>query len=884
MPINASNYEACMAKIVEKGAINAREARSVLEAVSDHADQLVGGSDKFITAAKELSENIRATARANRIDAVRNALKQSQVMDRVRAEGGISKAGQILRSVMHWVPGAKRLDSIEGLYNARFRQWVSALSNKVSQAGMRTAALSSELDLQAAREMMAQGAAQGPITGEPSSPGKVLGGLIKQSLEHMTDRLNAAGARIARASDYIMHTTHDSRAMRLAGGVGATIDQAFEQWFKDVRPWTDERIFDELVPGQDMDPFTAGETREEKIQKFARSFYEATVTGIHKSYPGLGGLASDAGGFVPAAYEGTRNIARSLSQQRVWRFKDADSWVAYNQKYGGGNSLYVQALSALDHGARQLALMEKLGTNPAASLNRLIRKIQEEYRAHPDLDAFNKQIAGLQNVMGHLDGTLQRPANEWAAQLTDKLLTYEAAIHLGGVGLTHFVAAPFSLSAELAHHGISHFSAIGNALKAVVTGQGPKEVQDILADAGAYTHGILLGAHSRWQSDGGVPGFASWAMGNFMRMTGLPRFIDAFQAKGVKAMLMGKLGRLADGSYENIDEPMRALLGKYGIGKDEWDLMRQVEPTVGDGRRYVTPSDINKADAGKIEQLLRSRGVIDAGLEPTPREMVDRAVQKYRWDVADRYLMYLNDAAEHATVTPGVRERAMIFGQNRPGSLGWMIGRMLTQFKMWPIAAWNQVMNREIGYSLSMKQTASNIGWILALSTAGGALRMIVNDYAAGHPQRDYTNPVTLGAALAQGGGLGIFGDFLFGETSRMGAGLVPTAMGPIAADADRLITMANRFRNDVKDGNGKALDHTWPDLAHFMVGHVPFANLVYFKGALDYMLWYHLYEAASPGWWDRTNRRLIKEQGRPMAGYQPGAPIPYTPWAIGAR
>ena len=48
--------------------------------------------------------------------------------------------------------------------------------------------------------------------------------------------------------------------------------------------------------------------------------------------------------------------------------------------------------------------------------------------------------------------------------------------------------------------------------------------------------------------------------------------------------------------------------------------------------------------------------------------------------------------------------------------------------------------------------------------------------------------PVTALAAFAQGGGLGIYGDFLFGETSRMGAGLVSTVGGPIFADADRLL------------------------------------------------------------------------------------------------
>jgi hypothetical protein len=36
-----------------------------------------------------------------------------------------------------------------------------------------------------------------------------------------------------------------------------------------------------------------------------------------------------------------------------------------------------------------------------------------------------------------------------------------------------------------------------------------------------------------------------------------------------------------------------------------------------------------------------------------------------------------------------------------------------------------------------------------------------------------------------------------------------------------------------------------------FGIGHVPFGNLIYLKGALDYLL---IYEAISPGWWERTN------------------------------
>ena len=159
---------------------------------------------------------------------------------------------------------------------------------------------------------------------------------------------------------------------------------------------------------------------------------------------------------------------------------------------------------------------------------------------------------------------------------------------------------------------------------------------------------------------------------------------------------------------------------------------------------------------------------------------------------------------------------------------------------------------------------------------------MSVNDAVNGRPQRNYLNPVTALAAFAQGGGLGIYGDFLFGEVNRMGAGLVGTIGGPVASDLDRLLQIYGRFKTDVETGKGsKALDHMWPDLVKFGIGHVPFGNLIYLKSALDYLLWYHIYEAMSPGWWERTNRRMQKEQDSHMIGYTPGGKVPYVP--IGA-
>jgi hypothetical protein len=324
------------------------------------------------------------------------------------------------------------------------------------------------------------------------------------------------------------------------------------------------------------------------------------------------------------------------------------------------------------------------------------------------------------------------------------------------------------------------------------------------------------------------------------------------------------------------------MLGKYGIGEGEWKLLQNVgELQAEGGRQYFTPKDALRADPADVEKLLRERGMIAAqteapGLEPKD-DTIARSVQQFTQSLADKLYAYYGDAAKHSVVTAGIRERAMVLGQDNPGTFGGEMRRFLLQFKMWPLAAMNQVIGREIYLSLSKGEAAWNLGILMALSTAAGYMRMSVNDLALGHPVRSPLDPRTLIAGLAQGGGVGILGDFLFGEAmrNRFGSGLVGTLGGPAVADVDEMIHLYNGWLH------GKM---GWPELAHFGVRHIPFANLVYLKGALDYMLWYHLFSAADPSWWERTNRRMLHEQGRAMAGYQPGQGVPWTPWGIGAN
>ena len=404
-----------------------------------------------------------------------------------------------------------------------------------------------------------------------------------------------------------------------------------------------------------------------------------------------------------------------------------------------------------------------------------------------------------------------------------------------------------------------------------------------MSDLGAYSSGLARDMFARWQPDDILPGRISSVANTFMKYTGIHYVFDNTQG-AVREMLASQLGReaAAGKALGELDPHLSQMLGEYGLGEDEWDLLRAVpDLTVSEGRSYITPRDAQRVDLGEVDALLRDRGQIT---DDTPPDVAASLAQQFVTGLSDKLLSYYGDAADHAVVTPGVKERAMLLGATRPGSAAGELMRYVTQFKMWPTAAMSQMIGREICMSLSKKEMAANLFTMAALSSAFGYMRMSINDMALGHPPRNPLEPQTMLAGLAQGGGLGIMGDFLFGETNRMGGGLLSTAAGPVIGDADTLIKTFNRFRSDISDPSSHHKNGTfgdiWPDLAHFAVRHVPLANMLYLKGTLDYMLFYHLYEAASPGWWERTNRRLIKEQGRAMTGYVPGGSVPSgVPW-----
>jgi hypothetical protein len=131
---------------------------------------------------------------------------------------------------------------------------------------------------------------------------------------------------------------------------------------------------------------------------------------------------------------------------------------------------------------------------------------------------------------------------------------------------------------------------------------------------------------------------------------------------------------------------------------------------------------------------------------------------------------------------------------------------------------------------------------------------MAAKDALKGRTPRDPTDPKVMAAAMLQGGALGIYGDFLLGESNRFGRSMLETAAGPVLgtiSDLDQ-IRAAKMAGEDVGAKTVRAI-----------TSNTPFLNLFYTRMAVDYLLLYRIQESLNPGSLRRMERQVEKQNNQ---------------------
>lgn len=649
--------------------------------------------------------------------------------------------------------------------------------------------------------------------------------IIRKVQKNLLDRKNRNGANIGELINYVVRQRHDPNRLRDAG---------FDKWRDDIMQLLDiDRTFEGMR--------TPNEQNE-----FLREAYDHLVTGRFQKVSSVFG---EDGKVDPlTAFKGPANLAKKLSGSRVLHFKDGKSSHAYAVEYSG-KPLINSVIDGISNDAESIGLMEVLGTNPQAMVNRLIDDLRLEGRAK----------ARVENALKELDGTTRAVGASQKRLLGNDMTSVSASIRalqnmskLGFATISSFSDIASKATLLQRETGRSFLESYNIAIMDVMRAFNDKQKQEFSYLLGTGIEAFLGSVHSRFGADDQLPGRVSKLQQIYFKLNGM-QFWNAAQKDGTARILAADLSDAVDKPFSDLGEAQVQTLALYDIDADDLSLFRRVDRKGPDGRKYVFTEMVDDIPDAALDRVVAKR---------TGRlEVTDNMRQQFRDDLKTRIAAYYSDSADAAVPTPGARERAIMNQGLERGTPAGEAIRMFAQFKSFPITFITKGLYRQFyGKRAQGKSGALGLVQLITGMTAMGYVSNATKDILKGREPREvFTEERALkglGEAMTAGGGLGIYGDFLFGEYSRYGQSFTQTLAGPTFGMIDDLAAI---YSTAFINGDfGKAGEMAVNDAFRLIPGQ----NLFWAKFGIDYLLLYGISEASNPGYTQRLERRMEKEYG----------------------
>lgn len=641
--------------------------------------------------------------------------------------------------------------------------------------------------------------------------------VYQRAMEGVRIEQNAAGADIGKDALYVARQSHDMLKVRGKGPIGD-----FQAWHDAIRPLLDDRTFDELPEGMN-------ET------EYLRNIWRNLWSGVHE------GTSAD----WLSGFKGPANMAKKVSQERVLHFKGPQEWMAYNRKFGTG-SLHDAVMKSVTAGSRNAAIMRELGTNPEAMFDHVLDQAIDRAKKRNDVatvDQLNKLKDHV--LLDHITGK-PAPVRDWrAARIGANIRALEGLTKLGGVVLSSLPDIAVR-AASLRHNGIPLLESYWRAATDLLPTTGNMYRRRMAQSMGIGVQGMLGEMASRFGAEDGVSGMMANGVNWLHKLNGLTYWTDSLKA-GTAGMLLNHLGDAASQTFDKLHPRMREALTRYGIEGKEWDAIRGAVRKGDDGHAYLMPGDIRDMDADGFEHLAAGKG------------------GETRDDLADRLAAYVNDVADDAMSEPETRVAASLQAKYRAldGVSPWFAQavRMIMQFKSYPMSFMRRAWDREV---VRNGPDVPGLVHLMVGTTLLGYASMCAKSIAAGMNPRDPADPKTWMAAMEQGGGFGIYGDFLFGEQSRMGNSFWETLGGPALGDVANIYkALLNTRDESMGDKDAPKENNYLSNLVATARGFVPGGNIFWAKLAIDHMFYNQIQEAVNPGYLQRHEAAVMRSTGQ---------------------
>jgi len=663
------------------------------------------------------------------------------------------------------------------------------------------------IDLEIMREMI----------GEPTGikGAKNIARILKESQNSWRLRLNDLGANIGELDDWITRTTHDTEKMANASKGSRLLDDNRAAWVEYIQTKLNlKRTFADV-----NDPM--------EINKILSDIYDSLMSGDHMKYGGTNSVY------------GTKNVTNRLNSSRVLHFKDLQARQEYNIKFGEP-SLQTSVFNVLTSSAKNIVIMQELGTNPQDTFNKILSLLKKKYRNSDYQIVRDLNFENFQGAFGQIDGSANSVGGQTLAKIGMVVRSTGDMARLGGTMITSGAdLAPYMTSTNFQGRGLltGLFEAINGLL-----GGSNKAAMEALE---VISNSVVVANRGNVYSDGADgTGAINNLRNKFFKWNGLNGWVASL--KSSMALGVSKYyGSLGETKFFDLEKRERNFLTLYGIDEGKWNMLRSIKTLAADNKRYLTAEAAKDIPDSVVNSYVG-------------RKLSARELRNFKNNLELTWRNVLNDQGTHGTPEPDTQIRSITNMGTIKGTYMGELNRFVMQYKNFSVSLYKKILRREMdsyGPDESKLIGATMLASTLMLGTIFGYMVLSIKDMLSGRSPRDPKKLSVIMQAFVQGGGGGIYGDFIMSEVqNQYGNGFLETAAGPTASDLKKIIDMVKTM-NEPKKAGKKFLE-----LAE---GHTPFINLYYIKAAYDYLIGYQIKEYLDPGFFDRMKKRNEENRGQ---------------------
>lgn len=670
-------------------------------------------------------------------------------------------------------------------------------------------------------------------------------------------QFNEAGGHIAKREDWHWVQDHSGDKFRAAG---------FEAWRAFVTG-TDERGVPILKLDAMLDDQTGLPLEGERLNDILGRMYDDVVTDGRANMDVAGVVKDKKGELTTRGMGSSAALYNRHAEERFFVFSDSKTHLAYARQFGK-TGVTEGMMRHLDRMARDVAAMQRFGANPDATIRHvgdtLIKEAAQSVGREPKPrakllenpvaairqrfagDALDRAQAAAQELQATYDVFMGRhenmiPKSRRIAAGFDAFRAFETSAKLGSAVLSAAPGDTATASVVRAFNGLDPWKDVATYVRLMAPTEDSLEHRQMLIRHGALASDWAhSGAEAHRLMGEEFSGELAKRLAEFtIRSSGLSKHTDVMRQLFVKSFNAG-VSDAAHLPFVQLPKKFADALDRYGIGAPEWETIRTTPMEEAHGTVWFNPMAIR-----------------------------DEAIR-------NSYLRMVHTEKRLAVPETDLRTQAMLAQNFKRGTWVGETMKSMFLFKGFGLTLLNTHGRRAAGQGgyAGARFLAAYAIRLGVLTTLAGAAAIQLKHLLRGEDPEPMDSPAFVGSSVAQGGGFGIFGDFLKASENRFGGGVAASLAGPGAQTAQNVTDLtygniAAAMRGD-KTTVGK-------DIVKIMKQEVPVAStLWYLRPAYDRLLVHEIDTMINPNH-DRDEARLLQrmqDERHPMF-VPPGSLIP---------